>query len=245
MDAEEIKYRHFIAKWSDRWDMLHNCENPNGRTTFNPLVYTSEHYLTLAAKGWLKPGDRTSFETIVNRCWVPGHMGLLHRGPEIPDQQQGVDDYIAVTTAAKVLGLRYIAEAILQYGLKNKWFYNNVNPGSRMHPDGRFNDSAWFERYLHVIAHFYWCTGDTPDLARRTYWALSVGTSAQAGNKDHDGWILTSMLVKACEGRTYAETKAANCFLDKRAENFPGGMSQLYGRYFANELHPLAQWGAL
>ncbi len=165
----------------------------------NGLLYTSLYYMCLSLRNELDESDHFDFDYLIRTC--EREPGLLMRGPHHGDQE-GPDDYLGVTAASLLLSLPNIPAKIVAYG-NHRYIYNNVQPGTYYHPDGRFNWSAMFWRMPQVIAHFHHTNRSKPTLFHRIYWALAVMYSTKEPASNQDAWMLSYLLVSAHDDRSW------------------------------------------
>jgi hypothetical protein len=167
--------------------------------------------------------------------------GLYGRSRTNRDQQ-GIDDYVGVSTAAWMVGSIHVAKEILNYGKKNVWVYNNVRPGTNDDWDGSFNASAQMGRYPALICHLYWCAKETPPLWLQIYWAGSVLLASFKPRKDQDNWILSWLMIQVGRGRTWFIDLVISIHEFQRNMIFKDGMRQVFLEYFGDPEHPCARY---
>lgn len=229
--ADKEIFEADFAPYRDRFGLIQN--NPGG-SSGNGLRYTSEYYILKFRYGLFTKEDQTEFSRIVNSCSI--QKGLLCRIPGDPGQQ-GLDDYVAVSTASMIFEL-FFAEDFKLYGLKNWNVYNNPNPG-------HFSWRAWFGRFPGLLAHFYYSSNDVPSWFKTASWTLSVLFCALTAKDSQDEWVLSSHLIIAYEwsgSRTWIQDQVCHIWRGKFRKQWGiDGMSKLLEKYFGHK-HPLSKY---
>ena len=221
-----------------------------GRGSNNGILFTAEYYITLLKAGELTPEDKKTFESIMDACQP--EPGLTNRQPpNTPhDDQEGLDDYIGLLAAAFLLGSD-IGTEVLDYGKRNhspyglQFYYNNVWPGTHKYKpgDNRTNWSAWLGRFPGFVAHAYLCGGEVPPFLYQLGWAATIKFSPKPENQD--SYILSWLMVVAYDAfpkKSFFMTRAANSFKQNLRKNFPGGIREVFSKYFEPN-HPLGIYG--
>jgi len=182
-------------------------------------------------RGWLKTEDMLRWSNAIERCsgpWPPSpgrsFTGVLIRSPGWPDQE-GPDDYIAVTSACKVLRMTRIPSLILNHGKQTGWVYDNTKDGS-----GGWSSRFW--RQPQVLAHFHHSLGLNDLPWREAVW---LGCATLWKPDDPQSCILNWFMHRA---------RTSPFFEGKLYSNYPGtGMRGAWSDYFKNGEHPLARYG--
>lgn len=197
---------------------------PNG-STGNDLLFSGEACVIRRKLGVWTQGDHTALlDSIKQHAEIePG----LYGRPGWRQDQEGLDDYIGLVCID--LGL---AEMILEYGQKHWWYFKTVE------------NCPWYEpiflRFPALIAHIYWSAGKKPPVFFRLAWCLSVAFS---GTKtEQDAYILNWLLIEKCENGGFFEGLASWLYWRKLKKNYPGGLQQVFARYFGNPSHPIAAY---
>lgn len=229
--ADKETFENDFAPYRDKWGMIQN--NPGGSSR-NGLSYSSLYYILKFRYGLLTKEDVLEFCRIVRSC--ESEPGLLNRSPE-DKGQQGLDDYIAVCTASRIMDLNF-PEQFKIYGLKHWSIFNNENPG-------HFTLRAWFGRYPALLAHFYYSADDVPSWFKTSAWFFSIVSSALTAKGNQDEWVLSSHLIISYEwssARTWPQDWVCRFWRKKfKAQWGDDGMSKLLERYFGHR-HPLSKY---
>ena len=229
------KQKEIVKEYTDQFGLV---QHSKGITAGNGVRFTSEWILALKSHNAMDGADLTKFYSAIEGCRVVN--GLYKRSP-VNNDQEGLDDYVALVHCFYKLGDTGKAKKVLDYGLNTyvsfwgpirlRFVYNNVNPNV-------FHRSAWFGRFPALVAHFHWCAGVVPNILLRVYAAISV---AITGMKDHytqDGYMLSWHLAKAANGRCFL-MKIAYGIMKKRMLKYYPSFNVLLEKYFAHK-HPIA-----
>ncbi len=234
MSEQEV--RQAFEQYRDKAGLIQPVINPGQDASGNGLLYTAEYVLALHKLKLLTVEDCHKFLTTVYKCML--EPGLLKRSPTHTDQQ-GLDDYVGVMAALYVTRRWAAADSIHKYGKDHWWVYNNSQPGTIRHKDGRINWSAMFFRMPQVIAHFKWATNRTPNLFERLYWFGTIIVASRAEKKNQDAWVLSYLLIQVMDRRSLLCTLAAEIWEMQFRKHYPGGLGEVLGSYFNNTEHPL------
>ena len=109
----------------------------------------------------------------IHACEV--EPGLFHRAPGRNKDTEGFDDYVGVCAASVFLEQPQLAEAIVEYGNKHGWNFNNTEPG-------KF--ALWGWRQGAEIAFANICMGRRPELAQFIWLCLSFVWAGLAYGED-------------------------------------------------------------
>lgn len=89
-------------------------------------------------------------------------------------------------------------------------------------------------RFPAIIAHLEWAAGKTPALWRRLYW---FGSFLVSGDSEHqDPWIQGFLLLETAPD-SWVKRMAEAVYWWRLRRNWPGGLAQVFERYFSAE-HP-------
>ena len=150
-----------IALFTDADGLVspYNLERPGetSNASGNGVLYTGELMALLNRHGELNTVENILFRLAMLKC-MPVERGLLHRSPTHPDQQ-GPDDYVGFFVGCHVTGNSDLVQSVIDYGWKHYGFFNNANPGSFYHKDGRFNSSAFLIRQVPLVGLAYSAAG--------------------------------------------------------------------------------------
>lgn len=238
--ADEESIRRDFSEYTDPDGLVQPQRHPSPGASGNGLVYTSAYYILLKRRGFLTFVDLNAFAAVVKKCSV--RDGLLKRGPNHPDQE-GPDDYIAVTAASAHL-LRMLAGQVLSYGQNNPfkfgpltlhWNYCNVCPEPVLHR------SSWMGRSPSFVAHLHYAAGLSASWFSAIGWCVAVLLSCFRPKSDQDARTLSWFLVATAELEN-RHPWVRRFFLWKLHRDFPNGMRDVIGNYFQNREHPLAKY---
>lgn len=219
-------------RYFDEDSLLQPYSNPQRNSSGNGLLYTSFYIIYLYKSGLISLDHINIFRNIsLAGCQV--EAGLFKRAPTKYDQE-GIDDYIGISTACYVLKTREVID-IYNYGKANDWVFNNVVPG-------KFSFSSWFGRFPQFVAHLHYCAGVEPSFFLRLYLAGSIFLSALAPKNHHDQRTLSWLMIQACYGKSKMIDLAAKFWYKRLNSLFPGGMREVFKDYFQNADHPLSKY---
>lgn len=212
------------------------CSPTQYNVSGNGVLYTGEYVLLMRLNGELNDSDRKDYRDVIEAC-MPVEKGLLSRSPTHSDQE-GPDDYIGLAVGAWATGNNDLAEAVITYGKKHYGFFNNENPGSYYHKDGRFNWSALLIRQPQLIGIMYYAANRVPPFLIRLY--LAIGILISGRNKplsDSDARILAWLVINVVDNRCWMIKIAARVFTNRLLKQYDRGMTDVISYYFQDP-HP-------
>ncbi len=223
----------------------YNLERPGETTNAsgNGVLYTGEYIALLKRLGELNELDSITFFQTMLKC-MPHAIGLLHRSPTHPDQQ-GPDDYVGFFVGCYVTGNKELAQSVINYGWDHYGFFNNENPGSYYHKDGRFNWSALLIRQPQLICLAYWAAGKEPNIIFIIYVMfviLFAGRNKPVG--DVDSRLLSWLLIQVAIENSRLCLWAAKLWTNRLLKTYPNGMKDVANIAFGNRNpeHPFAKY---
>lgn len=217
-------------KYSDSWGYI----QPDKGVSHNGLRFTSRFYINLKRNCGIDNFDKLIFQTLVSSCFVK--MGLLERHPELHHNvQQGIDDYIMVTAAAKELDLiNEINVPILDYGKKHFYIYQNTDLFNKFPKD---LISACFFRFFAFIAHLYFSCNLIPPMFCKWWWIKSVHYTMNRKKILQDNWLFADAMCDTAQGLDPKCDEVIKEFQSIKAIKLPNGLGWLLGEYFQNHEH--------
>ncbi len=235
-----------FEKVTDQYGMISGEMNPT-RESGNCLLMTAEYLWCLYNNWELQFSDVVEkSESIRKNCQI--EKGLFRRGPSWPDQE-GPDDLLGLASMSALPSGPKFAQDILAYGRAHKfhwgpfrfrYYYPNEFPD-------RNNDArAWLGRQRHLITFFRLCADERPNILDIAYLALVVATTGMIGKKPYenggqDAFILSAIVCKAVRTKHWLLAIAERKFQKRLKASWPGGMRQVFTKYFGFN-HPVAQW---
>jgi hypothetical protein len=196
----------------------------------NGVLYTSEAYVIGRLQHLEENSDLLQYVRAVLPCLR--RTGLLSRHPDGGGGQEGPDDYVGLGSMLYFCGFTLSAQQVIDYGWKNRGFYNNVDPSDR-------NWKAFLVRQPQLIALFYWAAGKKPILLLRLYTAVCIAVS---GRKDNpDSWFLAWLLGQVAIRESWICRFAFELFKKRLLKAYPNGMQDVAATYFEPG-HPLIKY---
>lgn len=236
-EGEIQTIRDDFARYTDVIGLLTEHRDQPQRSSGNGILFTAEKLLCFKLLKMVTYSDFEDYYRSIAHCRVLS--GLFQRAPGDNDQQAW-DDLIGLAAM-----LPEAAKEILEYGerpvgdLGLSFFYNNRNPGSLYEPNGiDVNWRAWLGRNPAFVAHLYFCCDREPPLYARAAWVTNLLLAGK--DQDQDPWVLNRFLIEGNRKPRPIERWAARVWWSRFRKAYPGGMSTLFMRYFANPGHPLA-----
>jgi len=225
---------HVIKKLAMQYKDIYGYMQPDARISHNGLRFTSEYMMVLVGNKILEEEDKLHFLRLVMKCFVK--PGLLKRhGWAHEDEQEGIDDYIAVAHAAKQLGyVNEICGPILSYGQRNFWYYCNVEK-----PTVKNKISAAFWRFPAFVAHLYFCCNRNPTPLGLFFWCGAVVWSSFKSFKKQDEWVLSWHMCNAAFGVNVLSDLIIKFWYWKLGKKRIG---DIIGNYFNNYDHPNSRY---
>lgn len=238
--------RNSFGRYCDANGLIGLEENPGiNIADGNGVLFTSEALVYLSRTGKANEGDRRRLVGVIRS--LQAKPGVINRNPPpgYHETQEGWDDYVGLTTAARVLGgeARALAQEVLEHGRTSlpPWFYNNEREGLRDHT-GAYNIRATFGRAPWYIAHFYWCAGETPPEHLQMAWAACIGSYGPDA-EDYGGWILQWLMIQALpDDAPLLCRSAARAWMKRFRARFPEGIRGAMAGYFRDPNHPLIRF---
>lgn len=245
-----------FKNYTDQYGLVQ--PNPNGGSG-NGLLYTAEAIVALFDKGALSQQNIDDFKKAYASCEKePGLMMRSPIGGPMNSDGEAPDDYVGCGAASFFLN-DGLAERILKYGRgspskygdtglwarilylvlskcglsKIPYNYNNVDPGV-------WTEWSWLGRQQNLICHLQFAAGETPPIWRRLWWCAAVFQATRAMKSEHDSWILSWLLIRTMNGRSWICKQVANYWWKKLLNYYPQGMSSVFADYFGNPNHPTA-----
>jgi len=223
-----LSYREY----RDSYGLVHPSPNT---ISHNGIRFTSEALVALKNQGELDSDTKNSFYLAIRACEI--EPGLFRRHPTSHLlEQEGPDDYYALGLIAYILDAQFIAQRVVNYGTRNKWNFNNVNPG-------KLTPSSFLGRQQQLVAHLYFASGLKPPLISKIWWLFVVCAALFNKKENQDGWILTWMLVKvSADVKCRLVQRARKSWIKKFKKVWPYGVGSVLGSYFNNPNHPSAKF---
>jgi len=233
-----------FAQWRDPAGMVSPFPDRN-EITGNGLLYTAEAMISLKEMGLLTEQEIKDYIALMATCKVPGYEGLYNRSPLFLTQES-IDDYSGLCAGYHLVGYYEGVEAILDYGKKNWFNYNNINPG-------KITASSWLIRFPQLIAQMYMCANKRVPFFLACYYILerlfTTYVSIRKGNRIHD-FVLVG-LMKSYSARSYNKSsrimnwliqKTSYLFNKRVLQFYPEGYGQAFGDYCKIYEHPLTKY---
>lgn len=232
----ETQMRADFAAYTDEHGLLQLNSPPT--PTDNGLLFTSEQLILYMNKGVFGSSDVLQMERAISAC-TPS-AGLLIRHPSkqnFPKDNEGWDDYLAVSTVLYLSGHLDKARTYYDHGKGNSWCFQNGSGWA-------FN--SCFLRYLDFVAHLHMCANEPIPAIYRTAWLTILKLARFKDAWDKDEWKLRYLMVQVAarylsthEDRGMSEAIAEwdRVFADKH----PMGIGEVYRAYYPQG-HPLGKW---
>lgn len=212
----------------------------------NGLRYLSEYHILLHLTGLSTDADKDDWERIVGTCMI--EPGLLKRYPGPSNNQEQMDDHLAVCAAAYILNRPNHAKDMLSYGFKHLGFFNTQNPG-KFTTDGKIAWNAFTWRMPQIVFATAVASG-AYKWYKPWYWlayvvALFVTATSANSDKPLDDidsrgltWLLSLLVPRSFIGKL-----AINQFLKYLYESYPDGLFGAYKKAYGPDhvLTDLAQ----
>lgn len=229
------------ARYTDPNGLISGQRSPTS-SSGNAILFTAQMVCVLNQRGLLTREilDQTKI-AIKKECQIV--PGLFRRARNWKDQE-GPDDYVGLACIDEEF-----AQDILAYGrnhsfhfpwswgpLRLRYYYENGSPGILT------DKEAWLGRQQQLIAHWQYAAGETPNFIRRFIWRETIKITGKTGPDPdqpggQDAWILSAMLLE-----NHFDPVIARQFYRELYKVFPGGMPQVFSRYFADPEHPTAKY---
>lgn len=207
--------------------------------TGNGVLYTAELVALLAKRGELSPQYRQAWIDVMRKCQIV--PGLITRSPVKMDDQEGPDDYVGYAVGAYICNPA-MAQEVIDYGWKNKGFFNNEVPGTIRRKDGKINWSAFLIRQLQLIALFYYAAGKKPCMFLRMFSAVTIAISGLGVGVEHsDPRFLTWMRIQVVGDKDWMHRLATKIWMRRLKKQYANGMKDVAERYFEPG-HPFATY---
>lgn len=169
-------------------------KTPTADSTGNGLSYLSLYMHLLNRLRDLTISDVKSFLDTTNNCQLKQSTGdgrfvyisgIFNRSPTKIHDQNGFDDYVLMSWASSAL-----ARTIVNAGKSWFWTYNNVD-------FNKVTFQSCFGLRPQVVAHFYWCALDRPNIFWRFGWAMSIIFQSLFGLSDSTASVIAYAMVDA------------------------------------------------
>lgn len=223
----------------------------------NCLMFLAEEMIILYDLGPVRPDDLWRFGELLNACTLePGNLRRTPFKCTYSTDQEGWDDFLGTTAAASIVEGDWphsVATKIILFGRKHffRWGpfrmpYAYVT--SSQAPEETRDVKAFLGRYVHLIAHFRRCAGETPNPLQRLWWCWSVAFAGWGDPDGQDPWRLTYLLVRAWATRKrwwHPENMAVKIWRWRFFERWPRGIQDVRVMYFNDENHPLAKFASM
>lgn len=221
--------REAYKDFTDSIDQVHPAKNPPVGRSQNGVRWTSEYMILLKRYEECTEEDISRYKAMVDKCMV--EPGLLSRFPG-SGEQEGPDNYYSLLGACVYLGITRLPREILEYGQKNNFIYNNINPG-------KFTGSAFMGRQLPLVACMYYASGKEPNAILKAALVVSLLLSANSsGMENQDAKALGYFQLLVVQGRSSFWDKIISYWFKKLHEEFPGGMKDVLKKYFNYDEFP-------
>jgi hypothetical protein len=209
-----------------------------GQESGNGLLYLAEYIVIQYLSKELSNDDYDHFTAALIAC--EKEPGRLDRG--VSPDQEGPDDYLGVLVAAYITVCPDVAEDIIDYGWKHFGFFNNEQPGTFTHKDGRFNWSAFLARRLELVCLAYWVAQKRPILPLVIYTALYIffnsrNTDLMDASPRFIGW----MLIQVAKQKSWLCKLATKIWERRLMKDYKAGMKTVSAVYFGAE-HPFTKY---
>jgi len=192
----------------------------------NGLRFLSEYVICLINHDQMTKSEETKIMNSVLLC--ESTHGLFRRHPYTHyDSQIGIDDYIGLLTLSYYV-FPIVAMRVIDYGDKNFWVFNSVNPG-------QWDPSAWLGRFPALRAHAYFCAKRRPPLLWRLAWCGAVLWAMKAKRDDQDAWMLSYHLVQVVGDNSWMCTRIAVLWKWRFRNVHPHGAGGVLKSYFNKE----------
>lgn len=210
----------------------------------NSLLYTAEKYFALHRAGALRKSDQAVFEDLVAICKTePGVLRRTPAGYPFAWDVEGHDDYIGVMAASQLLGTSDALQ-ILHHGEETKYvtgpiewpFYYSIFDQEETTQDPR----AWLGRFPATIAHFYYANNTNPPWINGLAWTFTIATAGLQDPTAQDPWLLSWLMIQSRSNPGWLDRIAISYWRKRLKAAYPGGIGDVFARYFNDAGHPLA-----
>lgn len=260
-----------FKEYMDSDGLVHPLKNPQRGHTQNGIRWSSEAAACVRFHPDTKLLDyielRTWFLETINKCRVPGYIGLYDRTPTRPGDQEGPDDYMCLTGACFILVIQSIPKEILDYGRSQTYRLKDMV----LHKDGpyykiirtlqilfgwvkvRYNlnnkepnvltESSWFGRFPALICALKYAAGEKPT-AFEKFWMFGCLTVMVLNNdkKGQDGWVLQWFLNQPIKGKHWYLDLAIRFWEKKLKQRHADGVRGVLNEYFNNPEYPTCKY---
>jgi hypothetical protein len=235
-----VSVKDDFLPYTDRLGFISGEANPQG-SSGNALLFTAYAMLVLRQQGCLAQFDRDLFLIqVAEACEII--PGLYKRPPPYSQDQESQDDYIGLAAASYFLNTSHARDA-LEYGREHyykKWCFYCKYQYDKAHVEESQVFNAWLGRFVTAMIHMQWAAGEYPALWRRLWWAYSVAFSGS--KNEQDPWLLNWLMIHTMDGRSRIGLVGASIWQWRLKRAFPGGIKQVFARYFNDPNHPLARY---
>jgi hypothetical protein len=225
---DEVK-AHFM----DEDGLVTVDRDPKGKwSTGNGLFNLGLFYTALHMMRQAEIPDVINFIATVHNCWHDKNQpGLLDRNPGRPDRE-AADDYDGVCATSFHFNTHQ-AKAVLEYGRRNWWFYNNENPGKK---------EFWslHARFPGRVAFYKACVpSERTNVFDNLGLAAAITANALSPRDAVDAKLRTWLWITVVEGRCALVDDSIRLW-KARAKRDYGNLGRLCAPSFG-ELHPFAR----
>jgi len=202
----------------------------------NALLYTGTMYVLMHRLDELREGDLDDFRSLYMSSDVSVEPGLIVRFKK-PDDWQAHDDYRGLLGASYFLEHKRgknltFARYVHNYGKKNWYCWNNLNPGK------------WIAKGFFVRLPGFWaltkaCAGRKLNLFDKIMFSVNI-LSTLYKDDGFSGYNMDWIDIQVLKDHNYWLTNKAIAYYEKKfMERYPDGMGHAYSSFF-NEQYPFA-----